>query len=81
MLSFHDGNQILGDVIQLVTGEQVGDFAARQDVVHVFCGGEERWVETGHTAAEEGSRFQEADPADPDNLHASFIIRTNSLNI
>lgn len=45
MLSLHDRNQFLSDVIQLVTSEQVGDLAARQHVVHVFCGGEQRSVE------------------------------------
>lgn len=45
MLSLHDRNQFLSDVIQLVTSEQVGDLAARQHVVHVFCRGEQRSVE------------------------------------
>lgn len=36
MLPLHDRNQILSDVVQLVTSKQVGNLAARQDVVHVF---------------------------------------------
>lgn len=41
MLPLHHRNQVLSDVIQLVTSKQVGNFTARQDVVHVFCRGEE----------------------------------------
>lgn len=37
MLALHHGNQVLSDVIQLVSSKQVGNFTARQDVVHVFC--------------------------------------------
>lgn len=42
MLSLHDGDQILSDVIQLVTSKQTGNLTAGQDVVHVLCDGEVR---------------------------------------
>lgn len=45
LLPLHDGNQVLSDLIKFVTSEQVGDFTARQDVVHIFCRREERSVE------------------------------------
>lgn len=54
MLSLHDGDQILGDVIQLVTGKQVGDFAAGQHVVHVFCREERTSVEVWVFTASRG---------------------------
>lgn len=58
VLTLHDGNQVLDDVIQLVTGEQVGDLTARQHVVHVLCGAEVKvqdiWSQTQKTALTSG---------------------------
>lgn len=49
VLTLHDGDQVLDDVIQLVTGEQVGDLTAGQHVVHVLCRAE---VKVQHVGVE-----------------------------